>query len=124
MSCNRPPPCLQIVAGCPTALLFTATDEGGLPFSLTGSRVRFAVRRNFKDTFVDMVVVKDSNNGPTEIEILPDPDSDKARIYLEGTDTENLEEGLFNVSVHVSVGDNCYRAFFNFLSVVKNMFTP
>lgn len=120
------PECLQLVAGCLTNLIFTVLDEDGDPFSLTGNRVRFGMKRNHDDAAAQLVVSKDSNDGPSEIEILLSPDDNKARVKILAADTQALEEGMFcaQILVDIVATGECVQAYFNYVNVVDNAFVP
>lgn len=91
--------CDQIVIGCDNVIELTFVDTNGDPISMTGERIRFVLNRDIKDP---PVITKDSDNGPTEIEILAAPNDNKALVKILPADTDGLEEGCYCRSIEVT----------------------
>lgn len=92
--------CTEVVKGCNAIFRLTLVDENGDPVSLTGNRVRFALRRSMEECN-PVSIAKDSDNGAGEVEILVAPNDNQALIKLVPSDTEDLEEGTYCYSIKV-----------------------
>lgn len=99
--------CDTIFLGDCAELLLTVTDEDDNPVSLTGERVYFILKDNLNPA-EPARIIKDSDAGPTEIEILTVPNDNQAIIKLIETDT--LDDDLEFVE-----GDYCFivKVFFS-----------
>lgn len=91
--------CGEIVIGCCNVTRICFVDTDGNPVSMTGERVRYAISRDFNDP---PVILKDSDNGPDEIEILAAPDDNCVLVKIEASDLEGLEWGTYCRSVEVT----------------------
>ena len=91
--------CGEIVIGCSNFTRICFVDINGDPISMTGERVRFAISRDFDDP---PVILKDSDNGPDEIEILAAPNDNCVIVKILPADTEGLECGVFCRSIEVT----------------------
>jgi hypothetical protein len=121
----------QIVVGCDAQLRLTLTDVDGNPVSLTGNRVRFALRKS-TDEEDPIIILKDSDVGVDEVEILPVPDDNQALIKITPTDTLDpahnilVEQGVYVCSVKVNfAGSGLEFVVYNeTISIVDSAFNP
>lgn len=91
--------CHEIVIGCDNVMKLTFCDVDDVPISMTGERIRVAINRNLKD---EPVILKDSDVGPAEIEILSAPNDNCALVKILPADTDGLEEGTYCRSIEVT----------------------
>lgn len=84
----------------------TGKEDTNNPIPLTGNRVRFLVfeggDEDLGEAGVTPVIEKDSNNGPSEVEIVAVPNDNQALIKLLPADTI-LVEGDYHVKVLVII---------------------
>ena len=92
--------CDEIVLKCDNITRIFAVDINDKPVSLTGNRIRFAISRHLDDP---AVILKDSDNGAAEIEILASPDDDQALVKIIPADLDGLEEGTYCRSVEITL---------------------
>jgi hypothetical protein len=106
---------IEIVRGTSKNFELLVCDEHGDPVDLTGSRVIATVKCDIED--INPSIMKDSNVGAAEVEILTQSGDDlgKALIKFVPSDTQTLDPGeyIFDVWVvltsgarHIVVGPN------------------
>lgn len=91
--------CSEIVLGCSNYTRICFVDTDGTPISMTGERIRVAISRDFNDP---PVILKDSDNGDDEIEILASPEDNCVIVKILPADTEDLECGTYCRSIEVT----------------------
>ena len=84
----------------------TGKEDTTQPIPLTGNRVQFFVfgegDEDFGETGVTPIITKDSNNGASEIQILPAPNDHQALIKLLPADTA-ITEGDYHAKCIVTI---------------------
>lgn len=91
--------CDELVIGCDNVTKLTFVDTDDTPVSMTGERIRFAINRDLKDP---PVILKDSDVGTAEIEILAAPNDNCALVKILPADIDGLEEGTYCRSIEVT----------------------
>lgn len=101
---TQPKNAIRIIRGSSKTYELSVVDENDDPVDLTGARVLFTVKRDIVDTAP--LIQKDSDAGPTQVEIMTPPKAGKARIYLSPSDTQRLEavEYVFDSWIVLSSG--------------------
>jgi hypothetical protein len=121
-----PVECSEITKGCDAVFRLILKDPDGNPVSLTGNKVEFSLRRSAQPCN-PVVIHKDSDLGPGQVEILLTPNDNQALIKILPTDTISLEEGTYLYSIRVTFVSTGYSYVVasNLIDIVSSAFdTP
>lgn len=87
MTLMYPENAIEIIRGSSKTLALSVSDETGVPVDLTGAKIYFSIKATLDDP---RPLVQKSSDAPTQVEITT-PREGKAKIYLQPSDTQNLD---------------------------------